>query len=68
VTDQDPVIPFVGEDNIIRAANYPPPDGLWPDSHRIFDKTISTFYERVRRPSGRTTRSAPRLAARTRIG
>jgi hypothetical protein len=41
VTHQDqylePVIPFVGEDNIICAANYPQPDRLWPDSHRIQD-------------------------------
>jgi hypothetical protein len=53
VTHQDqylePVIPFVGEDNIICAANYPQPDCLWPDSHCIIDKTISALYERVRR-------------------
>jgi hypothetical protein len=37
VTHQDqylePIIPFVGEDTIICAANYRQPDCLWPESH-----------------------------------
>lgn len=45
----EPIIPLVGEDNIIWGADYPHPDCLWPDSRRILDANLSGLPERVRR-------------------
>jgi predicted TIM-barrel fold metal-dependent hydrolase len=45
----EPIIPLIGEDNIIWGADYPHPDCLWPQSHRILDKNMSALSERVRR-------------------
>jgi uncharacterized protein len=45
----EPIIPLIGEDNIIWGADYPHPDCLWPNSNRILDKNMSALSERVRR-------------------
>ena len=45
----EPIVPLIGEDNIIWGADYPHPDCLWPDSRKILDKNLSGFSESVRR-------------------
>ena len=45
----EPIVPLIGEDNIIWGADYPHPDCLWPESRRILDKNLSGFSESVRR-------------------
>jgi uncharacterized protein len=45
----EPIVPLIGEDNIIWGADYPHPDCLWPDSRKILDKNLGGFSERVRR-------------------
>jgi predicted TIM-barrel fold metal-dependent hydrolase len=45
----EPIVPLIGEDNIIWGADYPHPDCLWPNSHTILEKNLSGFSERVRR-------------------
>ena len=37
----DPIIPLIGEDNIIWGADYPHPDCIWPDSQRVLDKNLA---------------------------
>ncbi len=54
VTDQqdqylDPIIPLIGEDNIIWGADYPHPDCIWPDSQRVLDKNLAQISPSVRR-------------------
>jgi predicted TIM-barrel fold metal-dependent hydrolase len=45
----EPIVPLIGEDNIIWGADYPHPDCLWPNSRTILEKNLSGFSERVRR-------------------
>ncbi len=45
----EPIVPLIGEDNIILGADYPHPDCLWPNSHTILEKNLSGFSDRVRR-------------------
>jgi uncharacterized protein len=45
----EPIVPLIGEDNIIWGADYPHPDCLWPNSRTILDKNLGGFSERVRR-------------------
>ena len=45
----EPIVPLIGEDNIIWGADYPHPDCLWPNSHTILEKNLSGFSDRVRR-------------------
>jgi len=45
----EPIIPLVGEDNIIWGADYPHPDCVWPESRRHIDANLGTLPERVRR-------------------
>jgi predicted TIM-barrel fold metal-dependent hydrolase len=45
----EPIVPLIGEDNIIWGADYPHPDCLWPDSRKILDKNLGGFSESVRR-------------------
>jgi predicted TIM-barrel fold metal-dependent hydrolase len=45
----EPIIPLIGEDNIIWGADYPHPDCLWPNSRTILEKNLAGFSERVRR-------------------
>ncbi len=45
----DPIVPIIGEDNIILCADYPHPDCLWPESRAILEKNLAGFPERVRR-------------------
>ena len=45
----EPIVPLIGEDNIIWGADYPHPDCLWPESRQILEKNLAGFPERVRR-------------------
>jgi uncharacterized protein len=45
----EPIVPLIGEDNIIWGADYPHPDCLWPNSRTILEKNLAGFSERVRR-------------------
>ncbi len=45
----DPIIPLIGEDNIIWGADYPHPDCIWPDSQRVLDKNLAQISPSVRR-------------------
>jgi predicted TIM-barrel fold metal-dependent hydrolase len=43
------ILPLIGEDTVIWGADYPHPDCLWPDSHRLLDKHLGGQPERTRR-------------------
>jgi predicted TIM-barrel fold metal-dependent hydrolase len=45
----EPIIPLVGEDNIIWGADYPHPDCIWPNSHTTIQKNLGMVSESVRR-------------------
>ena len=45
----EPIIPLVGEDNIIWGADYPHPDCIWPESRRHIEANLGMVSERVRR-------------------
>jgi predicted TIM-barrel fold metal-dependent hydrolase len=45
----EPIVPLIGEDNILWGADYPHPDCLWPNSRTILDKNLAGFSDRVRR-------------------
>jgi predicted TIM-barrel fold metal-dependent hydrolase len=45
----EPIIPLIGEDNIIWGADYPHPDCIWPDSQKTLDKNLAGLPAHVRR-------------------
>jgi len=45
----EPIIPIVGEDNIIWGADYPHPDCIWPESRKTLDANLSGVSASVRR-------------------
>ena len=45
----EPIVPLIGEDNIIWGADYPHPDCLWPESQKILDENLSGFSDTVKR-------------------
>ena len=45
----EPIIPLIGEDNIIWGADYPHPDCVWPDSRGHLSKHLGQLPDRVRR-------------------
>jgi len=45
----EPIIPLVGEDNIIWGADYPHPDCIWPSSKQHIEMNLKDVSERVRR-------------------
>jgi len=44
-----PMIPLVGEDNIMWGADYPHPDCVWPESQAHIDKNLGDLPESLRR-------------------
>ena len=44
----EPIIPLVGEDNIMWGSDYPHPDSLWPDSHAVLNKNLAALTPTVR--------------------
>jgi uncharacterized protein len=45
----EPIIPLIGEDNIIWGADYPHPDCIWPDSRAHIEKNLGGLSPSVRR-------------------
>jgi len=45
----EPIVPLIGEDNIIWGADYPHPDCIWPNSQSVLDKNLSEICPSVRR-------------------
>ena len=45
----EPIIPLVGEDNIIWGADYPHPDCVWPDSRETLERNLGHLPEHVQR-------------------
>jgi predicted TIM-barrel fold metal-dependent hydrolase len=45
----EPIIPLVGEDNIIWGADYPHPDCIWPSSRQTIEKNLGMVSAGVRR-------------------
>jgi predicted TIM-barrel fold metal-dependent hydrolase len=45
----EPIVPMIGEDNIIWGADYPHPDCLWPESQKVLDHNLARFSPSVRR-------------------
>lgn len=43
----EPIIPLVGEDNILWGADYPHPDCIWPDSRQYLEKNLGHVSESV---------------------
>ena len=39
----EPIVPLVGEDNIIWGADYPHPDCIWPNSHATLAQNLAAF-------------------------
>lgn len=44
-----PIIPLVGEDNILWGADYPHPDCIWPESQQFLKHSLSDQPEHIRR-------------------
>jgi predicted TIM-barrel fold metal-dependent hydrolase len=44
----EPIIPLIGEDNIIWGADYPHPDCIWPDSRRHIEENLGKMPDRIR--------------------
>jgi uncharacterized protein len=45
----EPIIPLVGEDNILWGADYPHPDCIWPESRQHIEKNLGALPAHVRR-------------------
>ena len=45
----EPIVPLIGEDNILWGADYPHPDCIWPNSHSTLEKNLSGLSERVQK-------------------
>ena len=52
----EPIVPLIGEDNIIWGADYPHPDCIWPNSRETLDAEPRRLLgQRCRRRSSTTT-------------
>jgi predicted TIM-barrel fold metal-dependent hydrolase len=45
----EPIVPLIGEDRIMWGSDYPHPDCLWPDSHKILADNLAKFPESTQR-------------------
>lgn len=45
----EPIVPLIGEDRIMWGSDYPHPDSLWPDSHKILADNLAKFPQSTRR-------------------
>ncbi len=45
----EPIVPLIGEDNIIWGADYPHPDCLWPESKKTLEQNLAGFSATVQR-------------------
>jgi predicted TIM-barrel fold metal-dependent hydrolase len=44
----EPIIPLIGEDNIIWGADYPHPDCIWPNSQEVLGRNLAAVSPSVR--------------------
>ena len=44
----EPIIPLIGEDNIMWGSDYPHPDCLWPESHAVIGRNLAAISPSVR--------------------
>jgi predicted TIM-barrel fold metal-dependent hydrolase len=45
----EPIVPLIGEDNIIWGADYPHPDCIWPNSRDTLTKNLASFSDSVQK-------------------
>ena len=45
----EPIVPLIGEDNIMWGSDYPHPDSLWPDSHNVIGRNLAAISPSVRK-------------------
>ena len=45
----EPIVPLIGEDNIMWGSDYPHPDSLWPESHAVLAENLAAVSPTVRR-------------------
>src|ERR1700675_2069533 len=45
----EPIVPLIGEDRIMWGSDYPHPDSLWPDSHKILGENLAQLSHGARR-------------------
>ena len=45
----EPIVPLIGEDRIMWGSDYPHPDSLWPDSHKILADNLAKFSKSTQR-------------------
>ena len=45
----EPIIPLIGEDNIIWGADYPHPDCIWPNSKETLEQNLAAFSPAVQK-------------------
>ena len=45
----EPIVPLIGEDNIIWGADYPHPDCIWPNSHETLTRNLAGFSDSVQK-------------------
>ncbi len=45
----EPIVPLIGEDRIMWGSDYPHPDCVWPNSHRVWGENLANFSESTRR-------------------
>ena len=45
----EPIVPLIGEDNIMWGSDYPHPDSLWPELHNVLAENLAAFTPSVRR-------------------
>jgi len=45
----EPIVPLIGEDRIMWGSDYPHPDSLWPDSHKILADNLGKFSKSTQR-------------------
>ncbi|HSZ94298.1 MAG TPA: amidohydrolase family protein, partial [Acetobacteraceae bacterium] len=45
----EPIVPLIGEDNIMWGSDYPHPDSLWPESHAVLAENLGALSPTVRR-------------------
>ena len=45
----EPIVPLIGEDNIIWGADYPHPDCIWPNSHETLARNLAGFSKSVQK-------------------
>ena len=65
----EPIVPLVGEDNIIWGADYPHPDCIWPNSRATLEQNLAGFSSSVQKEDRpRQRRAALRAELNCRVG